>query len=120
MKLIARQEAAMAARNDQRSGKTADSRFYMNIYRMELERVKYVLKAYLRARILKIEANLLYIVEKDKAHLMSEAEMNYAWVLYESRKEHFKSELFDHVTTALNSMAEGKDMDDQLSKYRMH
>lgn len=88
----------------------------MNILRMELERVKYVLKSYLRARILKIETNLFYIVEKDKAHLLSEAEMQYTWVLYENRKEHFKSELFNHVTTALNSMSEGKDMDDQLSK----
>lgn len=119
MKLISRQEAMIAAKNEQKSGKTADSRSYMNMYKMELERVKYVLKAYLRARILKIEANLFYIVEKDKAHLMSEAEMNYAWMQYESRKEHFKSELFDHVTTALNSMAEGKDMDDQLSKYTL-
>ena len=32
---------------------------------MELERVKYLLKAYLRARIFKIEKFLLYIVEKD-------------------------------------------------------
>ena len=84
---------------------------------MELERVKYVLKSYLRARILKIEQNLFFIVEKDKAHLLSEAEMQYTWTLYEARKEHFKSELFDHVTTALNSMSEGKDMDDQLSKW---
>ena len=91
----------------------------MNILRMELERVKYVLKAYLRARILKIESNLFFIVEKDKAHLLSEAEMQYTWHLYESRKDHFKSELFNHVTTALNSMSEGKDLNDDLSKCLM-
>lgn len=32
---------------------------------MEVERVKYNLKAYLRSRIIKIERHLLYIVEKD-------------------------------------------------------
>lgn len=44
---------------------STDERFYMNILRMELERVKYLVKAYLRARILKIEKHLLFIVEKD-------------------------------------------------------
>jgi hypothetical protein len=43
----------------------ADERAFIRIYQMELERVKYTLKAYLRARILKIETHLLYIVEKD-------------------------------------------------------
>jgi hypothetical protein len=32
---------------------------------MELERVKYLLKTYLRTRIIKIEKFLLLIVEKD-------------------------------------------------------
>jgi len=43
----------------------ADERSFIRIYKMELERIKYTLKAYLRARILKIETNLFYIVEKD-------------------------------------------------------
>jgi hypothetical protein len=42
-----------------------DQRFYLNIVRMELERVKYLLKTYLRTRIIKIERFLLLIVEKD-------------------------------------------------------
>ena len=56
---------------------------------MEMERVKYMLKSYLRARIIKIEKHLLYMVEKDQAHLLSEAEMEYAWNMYESKKKHF-------------------------------
>lgn len=66
-----------------------DERFYLNILRMEMERVKYLLKSYLRSRIVKIEKHLLYIVEKDQAHLLSEAEINFAWNQYESRKKHF-------------------------------
>lgn len=42
-----------------------DERFYLNIERMEIERIKYMLKSYLRARIIKIEKHLLYIIEKD-------------------------------------------------------
>lgn len=83
---------------------------------MELERVKYLLKSYLRGRILKIEKHLLYIVEKDKAHLLSEAEMQYAWSTFENRREHFKEEFFDKISTKLNTMEEGKDIKDSMSK----
>ena len=83
---------------------------------MEVERVKFVLKAYLRARILKIERHLVYIVEKDQASLLSQAEMEYAWTLFESRRDHFKSEFFDKISTKLNTMEEGKDMQDFMSK----
>jgi GINS complex subunit 4 len=84
-----------------------DERFYLNILRMEMERVKYLLKSYLRSRIVKIEKHLLYIVEKDQAHLLSEAEMEYAWTQYESKKKHYQTELFDRISKKLNCMEEG-------------
>lgn len=93
---------------------SADGRFYLNILRMELERVKYLVKAYLRARILKIEKHLLFIVEKDQASLLSDAEADYAWQLYESRKEHFKGEFFDKISKRLNTMQDGQDMQDSM------
>jgi GINS complex subunit 4 len=83
---------------------SGDERFYLNILRMEMERVKYMLKAYLRARIVKIEKHLLYIVEKDKASLLSPGEMEYAWTLLEAKKEHFNSEFFDKISKKLNCM----------------
>lgn len=92
----------------------ADQRFYLNMQRMELERVKFVLKSYLRSRIIKIEKYLLYIVEKDKANLLSQAEMEYAWTLSEARKLHFKSEFFDKVSKSLNMMEDGKDIPDNM------
>jgi hypothetical protein len=58
---------------------------------MEMERVKYLLKAYLRARIIKIERFLLFLIEKDLGHLMSEAEREYAFNLYSARKDHFNA-----------------------------
>lgn len=93
-----------------------DERFYLNILRMEVERIKYVLKAYLRARIIKIERHLLFIVEKDKASLLSPGEMEYAWTLYESKKEHFKTEFFDKISKKLNNMEE--DIQDSMSKFK--
>ena len=99
--LINSQDREIAAKTQMRANGQAlstDERFYMNILRMELERIKYLVKAYLRARILKIEKHLLFIVEKDQANLLSQPEMDYAWQLYESRKEHFKTELFDKIS----------------------
>lgn len=54
-----------------KSNDLGDERFYLNIERMEIERVKFLLKAYLRARIIKIEKHLLWIIEKDQASLLS-------------------------------------------------
>jgi GINS complex subunit 4 len=62
----------------QRKINDTDDRFYFNVHKMELERVKYLLKSYLRTRLFKMEKHLLYLVEKDQAHLLSEAEMQYA------------------------------------------
>ncbi len=59
--------------------KETDERFYFNVHKMELERVKYMLKSYLRTRLFKIEKHLLYLVEKDHASLLSEGEVQYAW-----------------------------------------
>lgn len=56
---------------------------------MELERVKYMLKSYLRTRILKIERHAIYIIEKDLANLLSDGEVNYAWNLCENKKNYF-------------------------------
>jgi GINS complex subunit 4 len=58
---------------------TADDKFYLNIRRMEVERVKFALKSYLRTRLAKIEKHLLYIIEKDCSELLSEAEMQFAF-----------------------------------------
>ena len=66
-----------------------DDRFNLNIYRMELERVKFVMKSYLRTRLAKIERNLVYIIEKDRSELLSEAEKIFAFNVLEARKTHF-------------------------------
>ena len=95
----------------------SDERFYLNIERMEVERVKYMLKSYLRSRIIKIERHLLYIIEKDKAILLSHAEMEYAWQLYEAKKDHYNKELFSNISKKLNMMADGTDIPDNMSKF---
>lgn len=85
---------------------------------MEIERVKYILKSYLRCRLVKIEKYLMFIVEKDKANLLSQAEMEYAWNLYEAKKAHFKTEFFDKVSVKLNKLADGVTVPDEMSKLK--
>ena len=49
---------------------------------MELERVKFIYKSYLRTRLLKIEKHYLYIVEKDQAELLSNSEQEFVFAIY--------------------------------------
>lgn len=67
----------------------ADDRFNVNINKMELERVKFVIKSYFRVRLAKIERHLVYLIEKDRSELLSESEKIFAFNLLESRKAHF-------------------------------
>ena len=92
-----------------------DDRFYYNIHKMELERIKYLVKSYLRTRLFKIEKFLFYIVEKDQAGLLSEGEMQYTWQLYESKKNHFNAVFFNKVPSRLNTF-EQEQLEDRLSK----
>lgn len=81
---------------------------------MELERVKYLLKTYLRTRLFKLERYLLYIVEKDQASLLSEAEMTYAWELYSSKKEHFAHAFLNKLPSKLNPFQQAEDAETSL------
>ncbi|CDW80434.1 UNKNOWN [Stylonychia lemnae] len=96
-KLINNQEQQLQA-----PVRDTDDRFFFNIHKMELERVKYMLKSYLRTRILKIERQVVYIIEKDLASLLSDPEMQYAWTLYENKKNYFQVAMFNKIPTTLN------------------
>lgn len=100
----------------QRPVKDTDERLYHNIHKMELERVKYMLKSYLRTRVFKIEKNLLYLIEKDLANLMSESEIEYAWTIYESKKALFNQALFNKLPSSLNQF-EKEQLDDRMGKF---
>lgn len=93
----------------------ADDRFYLNIHRMEFERVKYLLKTYLRTRITKIERHLLYIVEKDCSALLSEHELNFAFNLLEKRRIYFNETFCDKLPAKFN-LIEKDQLDDRLRK----
>eukprot|EP00347_Sterkiella_histriomuscorum_P018777 403344222 len=90
-----------------------DDRFFYNIHRMELERQKYMLKSYLRTRLLKIERHSIYIIEKDLAGLLSEGEMSYVWNLQENKKSYFQTSMFNRIPTSLNPF-EKEQLEDRM------
>lgn len=91
-----------------------DDRFYFNIHKMELERTKYMLKSYLRTRLLKIERHAIYIIEKDLAGLLSDGEMQYVWNLYENKKHYFQVSMFNKIPTSLNPFLKDQ-LEDRMS-----
>ena len=86
---ILRQVSAREQSLEQKRLVDADDRFNVNIYKMELDRVKFVVKSYLRTRLAKIERHHIYLIEKDRSELLSESEKIYAFNLLESRSRHF-------------------------------
>ena len=84
---------------------------------MEIERVKFAVKSYLRTRLAKIEKNLLFIVEKDRSNLLSEAEMQFAFGVYEGRTEHYKQAFFEKIPAKLNPFREEEEnLEERISK----
>jgi GINS complex subunit 4 len=69
---------------------TAKENFFLDIYKLEIERMKYMLKSYLRTRLSKIEKLYLHIIRHDKAEMLSDAEIQYAWNYFSNKKEHFE------------------------------
>ena len=80
---------------------------------MELERVKYLLKSYLRTRLFKVERYLLFLVEKDQASLLSDGEVAYAWALYEGKKELFRQLFLNKIPARMNPF-ERETVEDRL------
>ena len=64
-KLILSQEEAL----DETSASTTTENFFNSIYKLEVERMKYLLKTYLRTRLFKIEKYHLYLIKNEKFEL---------------------------------------------------
>lgn len=64
-KLIATQEEAL----EDVEAVTPTENFFNSIYKLEVERMKYLLKSYLRTRIFKIEKYHLYLIKNNKEEL---------------------------------------------------
>ena len=77
----------------------SQSPFRRDIYTLEVDRAKYYLKKYLRARLAKIERHILYIFQNDLARLMSKAEFSFAVGYFKMLTRQFNESFFKNVDT---------------------
>lgn len=100
--MIKDQEDAMAEVNTN----TVNENFFSMIYKTEIERLKYILKAYLRTRLFKIQKYYLYIIKEEKSDLLSQAEMKFAGKYFLYKRNHFKEWFLKNIPESLTDFVE--------------
>jgi GINS complex subunit 4 len=63
---------------DQHVVRTPDDSFALFVYQQEIERMKFVIRSYLRCRISKIEKYTLHCLSEFERHKLSDLEFQYA------------------------------------------
>lgn len=76
---------------------SADHSFAHDLLTLELDRLRYYLKKYLRLRIAKIERNILFIFQNDLAGLLSKPEFDFAFKFYQLFSGQLSQEFFSKV-----------------------
>ncbi|TPX31344.1 hypothetical protein SmJEL517_g05305 [Synchytrium microbalum] len=89
----------------------ADAAFLQVLYQQEMERIKFVMRSYLRARLAKIEEHVMhYLQEAEHRRKLSPKELVFAERYDELiRKHHLKSSL-ESLPPALQRLDEGGDI----------
>jgi len=85
--LITTQEEAVSSG----SSSSVTENFFASIYKLDIERMKYLLKSYLRTRLLKIQKLYLDIIRNDKGDLLSESEYEFVAKFFIHKKTHFQT-----------------------------
>ena len=70
-----------------------ENQFLKEIMELDLERLIFVLKDYLRIRIVKIEKYLYFIIKNDLHSILSNSEFEFAYDLYKIKKAYFDQNL---------------------------
>jgi GINS complex subunit 4 len=84
--LIEEQENSLRElENDQEN----DDSLIQNLLQLEVDRIRHVVRSYLRARLLKLQSCLAYHLEKESDKL-SPAERSFGQTILEAQKEHFE------------------------------
>eukprot|EP01027_Heterolobosea_sp_BB2_P015760 GEZU01022538.1.p1 GENE.GEZU01022538.1~~GEZU01022538.1.p1 ORF type:complete len:177 (+),score=30.54 GEZU01022538.1:128-658(+) len=90
--------------------------FRANIYQLEVDRVQYLLKSYLRERLKKIEKYAQYILStKEMKKRLSPQELKFAEAYLALEQRHFQTSLLDHLPEGFKEP--GPVMKPQLGAY---
>ena len=69
---------------------------------LDIERIKFIIKDYLRIRMAKIEKYLYYIVKHDLTALLSSPEFEYVMQLFKLKKKYFDDGIYRNISGKLN------------------
>lgn len=78
--------------------------FMREILQLDLERVLFVLKDYLRIRLAKIEKFLFQIIQMDLGSLLSNKEFDYAFKLFTLKRAYFTQNVYSKLNDTLNDL----------------
>ena len=67
------------------------------IQELELDRLKFMLKDYLRIRLKKIEKFIFFLVAENKINILSNEEIKFAMAYFKERKEYCNTKLLNRV-----------------------
>jgi len=84
-----------------------NEQFQSHLYEMEAERIKYVIRCYLRTRIAKIEKHFLYILQNEEIYSkLSEQELTYAQKYCDTVQSHLDKTVLHSLPENLRSLTE--------------
>lgn len=72
------------------------------ILELDLERIKFLLKDYLRIRLCKIEKYLYYIIKNDLSGLISKNEFEFAFDLFKNKRSYFNENFNKKIHESFN------------------
>lgn len=78
--------------------------FMREILELDLERVLFVFKDYLRIRLAKIEKFLFQIIQMDLGNLLSNKEFDYAFKLFTLKRAYFTQNVYSKLNDTLNDL----------------
>ncbi|KAK9711294.1 GINS complex subunit [Basidiobolus ranarum] len=80
------------------STQNVNNAFIAMLYQTEMERVKYLIRSYLRTRLSKIEKDIFYIMKNEEyAGRLSDAELRYAQMYHDLLESHFRKSCLDSL-----------------------
>jgi GINS complex subunit 4 len=85
--------------------------FFKSIYKLEIERMKFLLKSYLSTRIFKIEKYYLDLIYNERIDLLSESEYEFAAKYFIYKKKHYQNSFSKKLPSSLNDFVEPNDDD---------
>ena len=97
---------------------TAEDTLAIDAYKMELERIKFLLKSYLRIRLAKIEKQLFYLIEARESigSTLSKAEWKYAFTLCALRGTYLSENFMKMIPIFCREFEVDKPIPKEMSK----